>query len=77
MNTDWHVQIRALHVEIGALHYIVDCNKAPEWLCANLGPSVSGGRGEADLSVICQCIETAKYRHKELTEILRQQLEAS
>ncbi|DBA84869.1 hypothetical protein WJX77_007920 [Trebouxia sp. C0004] len=41
------------------------------------GPSVSGGRGEADLAVICQCIETAKYRHKELSQLLGQQLEAT
>ena len=74
MNTD---QGTACSVAVGALHCIADCNKASEWLCAILGPSVSGGRGEANLSVICQCIETAKYRHKELTEILRQQLEAS
>lgn len=40
------------------------------------GPSVSGGRQGADLSVICQCIEVARIRHKEVSQLLTQQLEA-
>ena len=40
------------------------------------GPSVSGGRHGADLSVICQCIEVAKTRHKDLSQLMAQQLES-
>ena len=44
------------------------------WLSS--GPSVSSGRQGADLSVICQCIEVAKTRHKEVSQLIAQQLEA-
>lgn len=47
-----------------------------DMLAAPSGPSVSGGRHGADLSVICQCIEVARIRHKEVSQLLTQQLEA-
>lgn len=40
------------------------------------GPSVSGGRQGADLSVICQCVEVARIRHTEVSQLLTQQLES-
>lgn len=41
------------------------------------GPSISGGKGDVDTAMICQCIEAAKFRHKELSSLLQQQLQAS